>query len=94
MGRVAALELGALGIRINMLHPNAVFDTGLWSEDVLKQRAAHYGLSVAEYKTSNVLRAEVTAADVAKLAVAVAGPAFAGMTGAQIPIDGGNERVI
>jgi hypothetical protein len=49
---------------------------------------------VAEYKTSNLLRAEITAADVAEVAVAVAGPAFARTTGAQIPIDGGNERVI
>ena len=36
MGRVAAMELGNDGIRVNMLHPNAVFDTGIWSEDVLK----------------------------------------------------------
>ena len=93
-GRVAAIELGRHGIRVNMLHPNAVFDTGLWSEEVLENRAAHYGLSVAEYKTSNLLRAEITAADVAEVAVAVAGPAFARTTGAQIPIDGGNERVI
>jgi len=94
MGRVAAMELGPHGIRVNMLHPNAVFDTGLWAGGVLEQRAAHYGVSVAEYKARNLLHAEVTAADVAELAVAVAGKAFARTTGAQIPIDGGNERVI
>jgi rhamnose utilization protein RhaD (predicted bifunctional aldolase and dehydrogenase)/NAD(P)-dependent dehydrogenase (short-subunit alcohol dehydrogenase family) len=94
MGRVAAMELGADGIRVNMLHPNAVFDTGVWSEEVLKKRAEHYGMSVETYKTNNVLKTEITAADVAKLVVTMAGPAFAKTTGAQVPIDGGNDRVI
>jgi rhamnose utilization protein RhaD (predicted bifunctional aldolase and dehydrogenase)/NAD(P)-dependent dehydrogenase (short-subunit alcohol dehydrogenase family) len=31
LARVAALEWGADGIRVNVLHPNAVFDTGLWT---------------------------------------------------------------
>ena len=94
MGRVAAMELGSHGIRVNMLHPNAVFDTGLWSGEVLDQRAAHYGLSVAEYRSRNLLGQEITSAHVGELAVALAGPAFARTTGAQIPVDGGNERVI
>jgi rhamnose utilization protein RhaD (predicted bifunctional aldolase and dehydrogenase)/NAD(P)-dependent dehydrogenase (short-subunit alcohol dehydrogenase family) len=94
MGRVAAMELGGHGIRVNMLHPNAVFDTGLWSGEVLEQRAGHYGLSVDEYRSKNLLGREITAAHVGELAVALAGPAFARTTGAQIPIDGGNERVI
>ena len=32
LARVAALEWGADNIRINSLHPNAVFDTGLWTD--------------------------------------------------------------
>jgi len=94
LGRVAALELGAHGIRVNMLHPNQVFDTAIWTKDTLEKRARHYGLSVEEYKTSNVLRTEITSRDVAELVCTMAGPAFAKTTGAQIPIDGGNERVI
>jgi len=94
LGRVAALELGDQGIRVNMLHPNAVYDTGLWTEEVLRARAAHYGLSIAEYKSNNVLKSEVTSTDVAHLAVAMLGPLFSKITGAQLPIDGGNERVI
>ena len=35
LARVAALEWGADGIRINTLHPNAVFDTGIWTDEVL-----------------------------------------------------------
>ena len=56
--------------------------------------ARHYGLSVEQYKTNNVLHVEVTSRDVAELAAEVCGPAFAKTTGAQIPVDGGNERVI
>lgn len=94
MGRVAAMELGGDGIRVNVLHPNAVFDTGVWSEDVLKKRAAHYGMSVDDYKTNNVLKIEVGSHDVAVLACALAGAAFSKTTGAQIPVDGGNDRII
>ncbi len=94
LARVAALEWGGDGIRVNSLHPNAVFDTGLWTEEVLAARAAHYGKSVEEYKRSNVLRTEVTSRDVAELAAEMCGPLFSKTTGAQVPVDGGNERVI
>jgi NAD(P)-dependent dehydrogenase (short-subunit alcohol dehydrogenase family) len=94
LARIAALEWGADGIRINTLHPNAVFDTGLWTEGVLAQRAKSYGMTVDEYKRNNVLRTEVRSADVAELAAEMCGPLFAKTTGAQVPVDGGNERVI
>ena len=94
LARVAALEWGADGIRVNVLHPNAVFDTGIWTPEVLEQRAHSYGLSVDAYRRNNVLRAEVTSHDVAELACALCGSAFSRTTGAQIPVDGGNDRVI
>lgn len=94
LARVAALELGPLGIRVNIMHPNAVFDTGIWTPEVLAKRAASYGISVDEYKKNNLLKVEITAKDVAALACAMAGPLFAKTTGAQVPIDGGNDRVI
>lgn len=94
LARVAALELGGDGIRVNILHPNAVFDTGIWTPEVLESRAKNYGITVDEYKRNNVLKAEITSHDVAALACAMAGPLFAKTTGAQVPIDGGNERVI
>ena len=94
LARVAALEWGADAIRINVVHPNAVFDTGIWTEDVLAQRAAHYGMTVDEYKRNNVLHEEVTSQDVAELTAEMCGVLFAKITGAQIPIDGGNDRVI
>lgn len=94
MARIAALELGEAGIRVNVLHPNAVYDTAIWTDEVLASRAAHYGLSVEEYKTSNVLQTEVASKDVAMAVTVFAGTALAKTTGAQLPIDGGNERVI
>jgi len=94
LARVAALEWGADRIRVNSLHPNMVFDTALWTKEVLESRARHYGLSVEAYRTGNVLGVEVASRDVAELAAELCGPLFAKTTGAQIPVDGGNERVI
>jgi rhamnose utilization protein RhaD (predicted bifunctional aldolase and dehydrogenase)/NAD(P)-dependent dehydrogenase (short-subunit alcohol dehydrogenase family) len=94
LARIAALEWGADGIRVNSLHPNQVFDTALWTDAVLAERANRYNLTVEQYKTNNVLRTEVTSRDVAELAAEMCGPLFSKTTGAQLPVDGGNERVI
>lgn len=94
LARVAALELGASGIRVNVVHPNAVFDTGIWTDEVLSRRAASYGLSVEDYKRNNVLRTEVTSRDVALMAAFLVSDASRKTTAAQIPVDGGNDRVI
>ena len=94
LARVAALELGEFGIRVNTAHPNAVFDTGIWTAEVLEARAKNYGMTVEQYKTNNILRKEVSSQDVARLVLAMAGPEFSKTTGSQVPIDGGNDRVI
>lgn len=92
--RVAALEWAADGIRLNALHPDAVFDTGIWTQEVLEARAAHYGLTVEQYKRRNLLKTEIHARDVAELAAELCGPLFAKTTAAQIPVDGGDARVV
>jgi rhamnose utilization protein RhaD (predicted bifunctional aldolase and dehydrogenase)/NAD(P)-dependent dehydrogenase (short-subunit alcohol dehydrogenase family) len=92
--RVAALEWASAGIRVNMIHPDAVFDTGLWTPELLAARAEHYGMSVDDYKRRNLLHTEITSADVGLLTRELCTASFACVTGAQVPIDGGNERVI
>ena len=92
--RIAALELGKKGIRCNAVHPNGVYDTAIWTEEVLASRAAHYGVSVEDYKSANVLGTELGSQDVAEVICALLSKRFAKTTGAQVPIDGGNERVI
>lgn len=94
LARVAALEWGKDGIRINSVHPNAVYDTALWTDEVLASRAKAYNLTVEQYRRNNLLRTEVTSGDVAELAAEMCGPLFAKTTAAQVPVDGGNERVV
>jgi len=92
--RVLSIEWGSDGIRLNTLHPNAVFDTGIWTHEVLESRAISYGLSVEEYKLNNLLGVEIRSEDVSELAAEMCGSLFSKTTAAQLPVDGGNERVI
>ncbi len=94
LARVAALELASFGVRVNVIHPDAVFDTEIWSQEALEKSAKRYGMTVEEYKTKNLLSTEITSPGVAAMVSTVAGPVFSATTGAQIPIDGGNDRVI
>jgi NAD(P)-dependent dehydrogenase (short-subunit alcohol dehydrogenase family) len=92
--RIVAIEGGEFGIRANMLNPDAIFEgSQLWSEDLKNKRAAAYGIGVEElpnfYRQRNLLKAEVTAEDVAEAALFLAGPRSAKTTGAMIPVDGG-----
>ena len=51
-------------------------------------------MSVEEYKTKNLLKTTVSSADVAAMAAAMCGRLFAKTTAAQVPLDGGNDRVV
>lgn len=93
LARVAALEWAADGIRVNHVEPDAVFDTAIWTTELLAERAARYGLTVEEYRTRNLLGIEVTSAMVADAVVALCA-GFPATTGAHITVDGGNDRVI
>jgi rhamnulose-1-phosphate aldolase/alcohol dehydrogenase len=94
LARVLAIEGGEHGIRVNMVNPDAIFDdSGLWSEEVRRQRAATYGIPVDQleehYRQRNLLRARVTADDVAEAVLWLASDRAAKTTGAMIPVDGG-----
>jgi rhamnose utilization protein RhaD (predicted bifunctional aldolase and dehydrogenase)/NAD(P)-dependent dehydrogenase (short-subunit alcohol dehydrogenase family) len=92
LARSAAAEWGASRIRVQVVHPEGVFDTGIWTPEVLSQRARNRGMTVDEYRRDNFLRTEISSRDVAELVATVCGPAFAKTTGAEIAIDGGSGR--
>jgi rhamnose utilization protein RhaD (predicted bifunctional aldolase and dehydrogenase)/NAD(P)-dependent dehydrogenase (short-subunit alcohol dehydrogenase family) len=94
LARVAALEWAKDGIRINTIHPNAVYDTALWTDEVLASRARAYNLTVEQYRKNNLLKTEVTSKDVAEMAAEMCGPLFARTTAAQVPVDGGTEKLV
>ena len=94
LARVAALEWARDGIRINTIHPNAVYDTALWSEEVLASRAKAYNLTVEQYRKNNLLKTEVVSRDVAEMAAEMCGSLFAKTTAAQVPVDGGTEKLV
>ena len=94
LARVLAIENGELGIRCNVVNPDAVFQgSNLWSQEVREQRAGAHGIEVDDieefYRQRNLLRERVTAADVAEAVLFLAGDASAKTTGAMIPVDGG-----
>ncbi len=94
LARVAALEWAADGIRVNTIHPNAVYDTALWTDEVLASRARAYNLTVEQYKRNNLLKTDVTSRDVAEMAAEMCGALFAKTTAAQVPVDGGTEKLV
>jgi rhamnose utilization protein RhaD (predicted bifunctional aldolase and dehydrogenase)/NAD(P)-dependent dehydrogenase (short-subunit alcohol dehydrogenase family) len=94
VARIAALELAPFGIRVNIVHPDCVYDTGIWADGQLEARAANYGMTVAEYKARNLLGSAVSSDEVAALVATMAGPVFGKTTGAQVPIDAGSNRVV
>ena len=94
LARVAAFEWARDNIRVNTVHPDAVFDTGLWIAELLAERASRAGLSVDAYRHRNLLEMEVTSDLVGRVVADLCGESFAATTGAQVPIDGGNERTL
>lgn len=92
--RVLALELAGEGITVNAVHPDAVFDTDLWTPEALKRSADRYGLTIDQYKMRNLLGSEVTSRHVGLAVAAFVDGTLRRTTGAQMPVDGGNDRVI
>ena len=94
LARVATMELAPFGVRVNTVHPDAVFDTGVWTDDILTARAAKYNMSVDAYKKRNLLKASITSKDVARTIFLLVGKDMPATTGANLSIDGGNERTV
>ena len=92
--RIVAIEGAAIGVRANMLHPDAVFEgSGLFSPALRASRAAAHGVRPEEleefYRQRNLLRTRVFAEDVAEAALFLASDRAAKTTGAALSVDGG-----
>jgi rhamnose utilization protein RhaD (predicted bifunctional aldolase and dehydrogenase)/NAD(P)-dependent dehydrogenase (short-subunit alcohol dehydrogenase family) len=96
LARIASQEFAEMGIRVNMVAPDAVFShgarkSGLWQE-IGPERMSARGLSPEGleeyYRNRNLLKARITARHVAK-AVLFFVTRQTPTTGATIPVDGG-----
>ena len=88
------VELAPYQIRVNIIHPDCVYDTSVWTKKILRDRAKQYGISVENYKSRNLLKKSVHSMDVAEVVSFLASKEAAKTTGAQVPVDGGNDRII
>ncbi len=96
LARIASLELADIGVRVNMVAPDAVFSdgdrkSGLWQEvgpDRMKARGLDEKGLEEYYRSRNLLKAQVTADHVAN-AVLFFASRQTPTTGATIPVDGG-----
>jgi rhamnose utilization protein RhaD (predicted bifunctional aldolase and dehydrogenase)/NAD(P)-dependent dehydrogenase (short-subunit alcohol dehydrogenase family) len=96
LARIASLELAEIGVRVNMVAPDAVFShgarkSGLWAEvgpDRMRARGLDEKGLEEYYRKRNLLKAAVTARHVAK-AVLFFATRQTPTTGATLPVDGG-----
>ncbi len=96
LARIASLELAEMGVRVNMVSPDAVFSegkrkSGLWEEigpDRMHARGLDEKGLEEYYRNRNLLKARITANHVAK-AVLFFATRQTPSTGATIPVDGG-----
>jgi rhamnulose-1-phosphate aldolase/alcohol dehydrogenase len=92
--RITALEGGKDRIRANAINPDAVFeDSGLWSEEVRRERAAAHGVPVEEleafYAQRNLLHTTIGGNDVAEAVAFLLSDRSKATTGTVIAVDGG-----
>ena len=97
ISKIAALELAELGVRVNMVNPDAIFGdeevpSKLW-ELVGPERMKSRGLDPQGlreyYRQRNLLKVQVTAEHVGNAVVFFASEASSATTGATLPVDGG-----
>jgi NAD(P)-dependent dehydrogenase (short-subunit alcohol dehydrogenase family) len=96
LARIASLELAEIGVRVNMVAPDAVFShgnrkSGLWATvgpDRMRSRGLDEAGLEEYYRKRNLLKAKVTAEHVAAAVIFFLSHTTP-TTGATIPVDGG-----
>ncbi|MGH7331662.1 MAG: bifunctional rhamnulose-1-phosphate aldolase/short-chain dehydrogenase [Candidatus Rokuibacteriota bacterium] len=94
LAKVLALEGAPHGIRSNIVNPDAIFqDSGLWSAEVRRERAAAHGIAVEQleefYRKRNLLGARILPDDVAEAVLFLASDRSSKTTGCTLTVDGG-----
>ena len=96
ISKIAALELAELGVRVNMVNPDAVFgdeevSSKLWDlvgPDRMKSRGLDYEGLKEYYRNRNLLKTQVLAEHVGNVVVFFASD-LTPTTGTSFPVDGG-----
>ncbi|MGB9698941.1 MAG: bifunctional aldolase/short-chain dehydrogenase [Thermodesulfobacteriota bacterium] len=97
IAKIAALELAELGVRVNLVNPDAIFGdekvpSKLWKmvgPERMKARGLDPQGLKEYYRQRNLLKMQVTAAHVGDAVVFFASQASGATTGATLPVDGG-----
>ena len=94
LSRLNAAELGAAGIRVNVVNPDAVIsDSNIWAGGWAEGRAKAYGITVAElpdfYAKRTLLNKIILPVDIADACFALTGGLLSKSTGNMLNVDGG-----
>jgi rhamnulose-1-phosphate aldolase/alcohol dehydrogenase len=94
LSRLNAAELGAAGVRVNVVNPDAVIsDSNIWAGGWAEGRAKAYGITVAElpayYAKRTLLNEIILPIDIANACFAFAGGLLSKSTGNILNVDGG-----
>jgi rhamnulose-1-phosphate aldolase/alcohol dehydrogenase len=93
LARCLAEEGGSVGIRVNVVNPDAVLDTGIWNKGWREERARDYGIKVEEledfYKKRTTLKVGVVSADIAEAVYFFSSARASKSTGNILNVDGG-----
>jgi NAD(P)-dependent dehydrogenase (short-subunit alcohol dehydrogenase family) len=94
LARIAAIEGGRIGLRANVVNPDAVFSgSSLWSPELRRARAAAHGLSEDElesfYMSRSLLGIPIRPKDVAEAIAFFVSDRSRATTGSVLTVDGG-----